>query len=197
MKAAAYIRAPLDSPADRERQLETIRRFVEASGWQLSGVYAEPSESRRDRPSFRRLLAAAEQRQVDVIVIERLDRVAGSLRELVEVFQDVGRCPVALVCLEEQLDTSTDGGELVFQVMRAVGQFARRLHGQRIRVGLARTRALGTRVGRAPAGVDPASVVRLREQGLSYRQIGYRLGISATLAHRLARPPSSKASEAV
>ncbi len=191
LKAAAYIRAPHETPDDRERQVETIRRFVESFGWELGGVYAEPSGSRRDRPSLRRLLAAAEQRMVDVIVIERLDRVADSLRELVQVFEAVGRCRVALVCLEEQIDTSRDGGNLIFHVMRAVDQFERRLHGQRIRVGLARARVLGTRVGRPPTGVDPATVGQLREEGLSYRQIGRRLGISPTLAHRLARrsPP--------
>jgi hypothetical protein len=43
MKAAAYIRAPRDTPDDGDRQLETIRCFVEGSGWELAGVYAEPS----------------------------------------------------------------------------------------------------------------------------------------------------------
>jgi DNA invertase Pin-like site-specific DNA recombinase len=197
MKAAAYIRTWHDRRDDGDRQLEAIRQFVEGSRWQLTGVYAEPSGSRTDRPQFRRLLAAAEQRTVDVIVIERLDRVAGSLRELVEVFETVRRCRVALVCLEEQINTSTHGGDLVFDVMRVVGQFERRLHGKRIRVGLARARVLGTRLGRPPAGVDPATVVQLREQALSYRQIGRRLGISPALAHRLARRSSPRPPEAV
>ncbi len=195
MKAAAYVRA--GAPGDRDRQLEPIRRRAEGSGWELTDVYADPSGRRGNQPGFRRLLAAAEQRAVDVIIIERLDRLAGSLRELAQLFEDLRRCQVALVSLDEEIDTSTGHGDLVCHVMRAVGRFERRLHGERIRVGLARARVAGTRLGRPPAGVDPAAVVRLREEGLSYRQVGRRLGISAALAHRLARPSAQEPPQAV
>jgi DNA invertase Pin-like site-specific DNA recombinase len=134
---------------------------------------------------------------VDIIVFARLDCVAGSLREPVQVFDVVRRCRVALASVEEQIDTSRDGGDLVFHVMRAVGQFERRCHGERIRLGLARARVGGTRLDRPPADVNPADVVRLRDQGLSYRQVGRRLGISAALAHRLARAASRDGPRAV
>ena len=195
MKAAAYIRA--GASADRDRQLEPIRRRAEVSGWELVDIYADPSGRRGNRPSFQRLLAAAEQRTVDVIIIERLDCLVGSLRELAHLFEDLRRCQVSLVSLDEEIDTSTGHGDLMCHVMRAVGRFERRLHGERIRLGLARARARGTRVGRPPAGVDPSTVVRLREEGLSYRQVGHRLGISAALAHRLGRPSSPPPPEAV
>jgi len=134
---------------------------------------------------------------VDVLIIERLDRLASSVRALVEVFEEIRRCRVALVSLDDEIDTSTGDGGLVFQLMRAVGQFERRRYGQRIRLGLARARGVGTRLGRPPAEVNPADVVRLRAQGLSYRQVGRRLGISAALAHRLARTASGDGPRAV
>ena len=191
MKAAAYIRAPHDTAGDRERQLETIRRFVQqCSGWELSGVYAETSGSRRDRPSFRRLLAAAEQRTVDVIVIERLDRVADSLRELVQVFEAVGRCHVALVCLEEQIDTSTDRG---ISCSTSCGLSASSNVGSTESIsGWAwpEPGLWGRRVGRPPAQVDPAEVRRLREAGLSDQQDWGPAEDLADAGHRLARAPS-------
>jgi hypothetical protein len=86
MRAAAYIRA---EAADRDRQLALIRQRAEASGRELLDVYADPSGRRGNQPGFRRLLAAAEQRSVDVLIIERLDRLASSVRAL--VVRDPGR----------------------------------------------------------------------------------------------------------
>ena len=122
MRAASYVCAD-----DRDRQLEAIRRFVERRGWELVGVYAEPSGGRTKRMGFRQLLTAAEQGKVDVVVIARFDCVAGSHRELARVFDDVRKCHVALAFVEEQIDTSADGGDLVFHVMGAVGELDRRL----------------------------------------------------------------------
>ena len=124
MKAAAYIRA--GASADRDRQLEPIRRRAEVSGWELVDIYADPSGRRGNRPSFQRLPAAAEQRTVDVIIIERLDCLVGSLRELAHLFEDLRRCQVSLVSLDEEIDTSTGHGDLMCHVMRAVGRFERR-----------------------------------------------------------------------
>jgi len=168
MKAAAYIRAPHDTPDDREGQLDDIRQFAVQPGWELVGIYTDPPSGRRpDRSSFRRLLADAEQRKFDVVIIQRFDRAAGSLRELVHAFEHFRRCGVAVAFVEEAIDTSTPAETLVWDIMRAVGQFERRLTSARIRSGLARARALGRRVGRPPADIDPADVARLREQGLS------------------------------
>ena len=74
--------------------------------------------------------------------------------------------------------------------MAAIGQFERALIADRIRAGLRRARALGTRVGRPPALVTPDQVLALRGTGLGYREIGRRLHISSALAHRLAREAS-------
>ena len=195
MRAAAYLGA--GTPGDRDRRLEPVRRRADTSGWELTAVYADGPGRRGARRNVRPLLAAAAQHTVDVIIIERLDHLAGSFRELAHVFDELHHSRVSVVSLDEGIDTSGGDGEVVFRVMRALSQFDRRLHGQRIRVGLARARAVGTRVGRPPAGVEPAEVVRLRAEGLSYRQVGRRLGISAALAHRLARFSSPAAPEAV
>src|SRR5262249_6181290 len=161
-----------------------------------TAVYVDGFGGRVARPNARRLLAEAAQHTVDVIIIERLDHLAPSVRELAAVFNDLHRCRVSLVSLHDEIDTAAAERELVVRVMRAVGRFEHRLHGHRIRVGLARAKAAGTRVGRPPAAVDTAAVVGLRSQGRSYRQIGRQLGISASLAYRLSRA-SGEAPEAV
>ena len=97
---------------------------------------------------------------------------------------------MAFVSIKEDVDTSTPAGELIFHVMVAIGQFERALIADRIRAGLRRARALGTRVGRPPALVTPDQVLALRGTGLGYREIGRRLHISSALAHRRAREAS-------
>lgn len=191
MKAAAYARVSTDRQ-DLEVQLAEIRQHVAQHGWELVATYTDvASGAREDRAEFRRLLADAARRKFDAVVVQRFDRAARSVKQLVETLEHLRRCRVAFVSVKEDVDTSTPAGELIFHVMAAIGQFERALIGDRIRSGLQRARALGKRVGRPRAPVNRDQVLALREKGLSYRAIGRRLHISAGLAHRLTRSPSS------
>jgi DNA invertase Pin-like site-specific DNA recombinase len=189
-RAAAYLRVSTDRQ-DLEVQLPEIREHVIRRGWELVATYSDiASGAREDRASFRRLLADAAKRKFDVIVVQRFDRAARSVKQLVESLEHLRRCRVAFVSIKEDIDTSTPAGELIFHVMAAIGQFERALIGDRIRSGLARARALGKALGRPRAQVSHDQVLALRSQGLSYRAVARRLHISPALAHRLTRAMS-------
>ncbi len=186
-RAATYLRVSTDRQ-DLEVQLTEIREHAVRRGWELVATYSDiASGAREDRASFRRLLADATKRKFDVIVVQRFDRAARSVKQLVECLEHLRRCRVAFVSIKEDIDTSTPAGELIFHVMAAIGQFERALIGDRIRSGLARARALGKPLGRPRAQVSGDHVLALRSQGLSYRAVARRLHISPALAHRLTR----------
>ena len=190
MKAAAYARSITDTHAV-ERQMEEIRRFIARRGWTLVATYSDlTSGTRNNRAGFRQLLAAAARGDFDAVIVQGLDRAAHSSKQLVDTLERLRRCRVAFVSLEEDIDTSTPAGEVVFRVMAAIGRFERTLAGDRIRSGLQRARARGRRVGRPRAPVAPDQVRALRAAGLSYRAIGRQLHVSPALAHRLAREVS-------
>jgi DNA invertase Pin-like site-specific DNA recombinase len=86
----------------------------------------------------------------DTLAVVRLDRLGRSLRELLEVIETLKQRGVALLSLEEKLDTSSAAGELVFHVFGAIAQFERRLIAERTRDGIANARAKGRRPGRPP-----------------------------------------------
>jgi DNA invertase Pin-like site-specific DNA recombinase len=191
MNAAAYARVSTDKQ-DLEVQLQEIRQFVDRRGWTLVATYSDvASGAREDRADFRRLAADAARRKFDAVVVQRFDRAARSVKQLVGALEHFRHCRVGFVSIKEDVDTSTPAGELIFHVMAAIGQFERALIADRIRSGLQRARALGKALGRPRTLVRPEQILALRAEGVSYRGIGRRLKISSTLAHRLAREASA------
>ncbi len=187
MKAAAYARVSTGKQ-DLEVQLDEIRQFAARKGWTLVATYSDmASGAGEDRIDFRRLLVDAARGKLDVVIVQRFDRAARFVKQLVETLEHLRRCRAGFVSLKEDVDTSTPTGELIFHVMAAIGQFERALIGDRIRSGLERAKALGKVVGRPRARVSGAQVLALRHQGLSYRVVAQRLQISPALAHRLAQ----------
>jgi len=186
MNAPAYARVPRGRH-DLDVQLEEIQQFAARKGWTLMRTYSDvTSGAREDCADFRRLMADAAGGQFAAVIVQRFDRAARSVKQLVEALEHLRRCQVAFVSIKEDIDTSTPAGELIFHLMTAIGQFERALIGDRIRSGLDRARALGKPIGRPRAGVSRNQVLVLRAQGLSYRAAARQLRISPALAYRLA-----------
>jgi DNA invertase Pin-like site-specific DNA recombinase len=146
-----------------------------------------------DRPGLADLLAYA--RPGDTLAIVRLDRLGRSLAELLATVTMLRERQIALLSLEEKIDTSSAAGELVFHVFGAIAHFERRLISERTKDGVAAARAKGKRPGRQPldmrkveaaikliaAETSPAEAARQLGLGRStiYREMR-RLGISRT-----------------
>jgi DNA invertase Pin-like site-specific DNA recombinase len=104
------------------------------------------SGSRTDRPGLTEALAYG--RTGDTVVVWRLDRLGRSLVHLIQTVRDLEERGVHFRSLQEQLDTSTSGGKLVFHVFGALAEFERDLIRERTLAGLAAARARGRRGGR-------------------------------------------------
>ena len=84
----------------------------------------------------------------------RLDRLGRSLAELLSVVGQLKGCGVALLSLEEKIDTSSAAGELIFHIFGAIAHFERRLIAERTKDGIAAARARGKKPGRQPLDAD-------------------------------------------
>ena len=134
------------------------------------------------KPSWEQLLAYA--RPNDTIVIWRLDRLGRSTKHLIEVVEDLSRRRLHLISLQDPIDTTSPGGELVFQIFCALAEHERNVFVQRTHAGLqaARGRQGGRPPGLAPRYRQIAPAVReLYEAGqqstrqfMAYFQIGSR-----------------------
>ena len=141
------------------------------------------SGRRFDRPGLMALIDYA--RPGDVVCVVRLDRLGRSLRELLETVECLKQEQIDLRSLEEQIDTSSAAGELVFHVFGAIAHFERRLIVERTKDGLALARAKGKRVGRPP--LDPAKLdaaFKLVEAGTSPSEAATQLGIGRSTLYR-------------
>lgn len=131
----------------------------------------EMSGSRADRPGLSQALEYA--REGDTLVVWRLDRVGRSVSHLIEVVGELERRGVALQSLNEQIDTSTSSGKLVFHVFSAIAEFERNLIRERVSAGLAAARKRG-RIGGRPKAVDAAkarSIRAMKSLGLTTSEI--------------------------
>ena len=109
------------------------------------------SGARVERPGLTAALAAC--RTGDTLVVWKLDRLGRSLTHLVETVRDLGSRGVGFRSLQEQLDTTTSGGKLIFHIFASLAEFERDLIRERTNAGLAAARARGRKGGR-PKGVD-------------------------------------------
>ena len=103
----------------------------------------------RERPELSQCLRML--RQGDVLVVWKLDRLARSLKDLVEIVQDLQDRGIGFKSLTESIDTTSSGGRLVFHIFGALAEFERDLIRERTMAGLEAARARGRKGGRKPS----------------------------------------------
>lgn len=128
-----------------------------------------------------------------MLVFQRLDRLARSMHELLEIADLCNVYKVDMLTVDGPIDTTTHIGRVFFLVMGVLAEFESSLIGERVRAGLAAARARGEEVWRPSLPRETREgIAKLRNDGLSYSQISERLGVSKTAAHKYGRKSSCK-----
>lgn len=157
------------------------------------------SGARNDRPGLRRLLEAVRHREVDAVLVWKLDRFGCSPLDVLANVQKLQRKRVRLLVITQGIDVRPGGDALtllVLEMLAAVAQFERNRISVRTRIGIARARAQGARIGRPRmrGRPTPAAVLDLRRRGLSWSEAARALRCSSTTLRRIARErPSAHA----
>ena len=151
------------------------------------------SGAKRDRPELAAALSFM--RNGDALVVWKLDRLARSLKQLMETVEDLSARGIGFRSLTEAIDTTTSGGRLVFHTFSALAEFERGIIRERTTAGLNAARARG-RIGGRPRSLTEAdlAVARtlLKDGDLTIAQVAERLGVAAsTLYAHLPRPRST------
>lgn len=151
------------STSEQENHLQLDA--LEAAG--VARVWSEKRSSIGSRPQLRAVLSVL--KPGDVLVVYKLDRVARSLKDLLEILEVVQRAGAGFRSLTEPIDTSSAVGTFIVQVLGAVGQFERSLIRERAIAGQVAAYRRGVRWGGQPPAVsaeDAAEIARLRQTGL-------------------------------
>lgn len=143
------------------------------------------SGAQRDRPELRAALDYL--RAGDTLVVWKLDRLARSVRQLVETAEDLRQREIGLKVLTQQIDTMTAGGRLFFHIIGAVAEFERELMLERTHAGLVNARASGRRGGRKPA-MGEAEIKRakamLTDPTITVEEVAHQLGVQPSTLYR-------------
>ena len=151
------------------------------------------SGAKRDRPELAAALSFM--RNGDALAVWKLDRLARSLKQLMETVEDLSARGIGFRSLTEAIDTTTSGGRLVFHIFGALAEFERGIIRERTTAGLDAARARGRFGGRPKALTDAdLGVARtlLKDGDLTIAQVAERLGVApSTLYAHLPRPRST------
>lgn len=174
-----YARVSTDGQ-DHALQLDALR----AAGCER--VFVETaSGSRTDRAELAKLLEQA--RPGDQVVVWRLDRLARSLRHLIEISDDFQRREIGLRSLTEAIDTTSPGGRFMFSILGALAQMEVEIIRERTRAGLAAAALRGRRGGRPPVITEAkvrAARAMLASGTMTTSEVARQIGCSASTLYR-------------
>jgi DNA invertase Pin-like site-specific DNA recombinase len=168
------------STADQELGLQLDA--LEAAGCEK--VYSDKVSSTKQRPQ---LDAALEHlREGDVLVVYSLDRLGRSLKQLIQIVEDLQARGIGFLSTADAIDTTTPAGRFFFHVMASLAQMERELLADRTRAGLAAAKKRG-RVGGRPRKMTPAKVEsakKLMASGTPAKDVAASLGVSVPTLYR-------------
>ena len=169
------------STLEQTAGLDAQRKELAAAGCERT--YSEQVSS----VAVRRQLdaALAELRKGDVLVVTKLDRLARSVRDLMNIVETITGTGAALRILAMNLDTGTPTGRLMLGVLGSVAQFEREIMLERQREGIAKAKAEGKYRGRKPSAMNQADAIKkLKADGMRPVEIAKRLGIGRASVYR-------------
>jgi site-specific DNA recombinase len=198
MKAIGYIRVSTQEQAESGLSLSyqgaKIRSYCEALDIELLDVLADAGFSAKsmNRPAMQDIIKMIERKEVDAVVILKLDRLTRSVKDLGFITELINKTGVALVSVQDSINTSTAAGRLVLNVLGSVAQWERESNGERVKAAMSVKKSAGQRVGDVPYGFDLADdgitlianeieqktlelIRELRAKGLSFRKIANEL----------------------
>jgi DNA invertase Pin-like site-specific DNA recombinase len=176
----------------RDQNYELQLDALEAAG--CSKIFEEKlSGAQRDRPELKAALDYV--RSGDALVVWKLDRLARSLKQLIETVEMLSEHKIGFRSLTENIDTTSSGGRLIFHIFGALAEFERSIIRERTTAGLVAARARGRVGGRPPAlneGDLRVAQTLLKDGELTVAEIAERLHVApSTLYKHLPRPRSS------
>lgn len=185
-RAGLYARVSTNDQQTLAMQSRALREYAARRGWAVAMQVREVNSGAAKRQAREQLLEAARRREIDVILVWRLDRWGRSVTDLLETLQELEHLGVGFVSLTEALDLTTPAGRAMAGLLAIFAEFEREILRERTRAGLAHARENGKRLGRPPTAARHTAEVRmLQHAGLSKSEIARRLQIGRTSVRRI------------
>lgn len=186
IRVALYARVSTHDQQTLPLQIRTMREYAAKRNWTIIAQTKEVGSGASQREQRETLIAAARRREIDVVLVWRLDRWGRSVADLVSTLHELQHLGVGFVSLTEALDLTTPAGRAMAGLLAVFAEFEHEILRERVRAGLDHARRQGRRLGRPPSVVQKAvEAQKLYRQGISKSEIARRLQIGRTSVRRL------------
>jgi DNA invertase Pin-like site-specific DNA recombinase len=186
LRAGLYARVSTNDQQTLAMQNRAMREYAARRGWSVATQVREISSGAVERKAREQVMEAARRREIDVVLVWRLDRWGRSVTDLLTTLQELEHLGVGFVSLTEALDLTTPAGRAMAGLLAIFAQFEREILRERTRAGLAQARLNGKRLGRPiTAGLHTAEIRKLYRAGIAKAEIARRLQIGRTSVRRI------------
>ena len=185
-RAGLYARVSTTDQQTLPMQMRAMHDYADRRGWMIATQIREIGSGAVQREAREQLMEAARRREIDVVVVWRLDRWGRSVTDLMATLQELEHLGVGFVSLTEALDLTTPAGRAMAGLLAVFAAFEREILQERVRAGLAHARQNGKRLGRPEtAALHAAEIRKLHRAGVSKSEIARRLTIGRTSVRRI------------
>jgi putative DNA-invertase from lambdoid prophage Rac len=185
-RVGLYARVSTHDQQTLPLQMRAMREYATKRGWTIAVQIKEVGSGATERELRENLLAAARRREIDVVLVWRLDRWGRSLVDLVVTLKELAELGVSFVSLTEALDLTTPTGRAMAGLLSVFAEFEHEILRERIRAGITEARLKGKRFGRPLTAAKKAGQIReLYRAGISKAEIARRLEIGRTSVRRI------------
>jgi putative DNA-invertase from lambdoid prophage Rac len=186
LRVGLYARVSTHDQQTIPMQTGAMREYASRRGWRIALQVKEIGSGAVQREKREQLLEAARRREIDVVLVWRLDRWGRSVTDLLATLQELEHLGVGFVSLTEALDLTTPAGRAMAGLLAVFAEFEREILRERVRAGLEHARRNGQRLGRPKTVALHADQVRnLYRAGISKAEIARRLQIGRTSVRRI------------
>jgi len=185
-RVGLYARVSTHDQKTLPLQIRTMQEYAAKRGWEIAVQIKEVGSGAVERELREKLMAAARRREIDVVLVWRLDRWGRSLADLVVTLKELAELGVGFVSLTEALDLTTPTGRAMAGLLSVFAEFEHEILRERIRAGIAEARLKGKRFGRPLTAAKKAGKIRkLHRAGVSKAEIARQLNIGRTSVRRI------------
>jgi len=185
-RAGLYARVSTNDQQTLPMQNRAMREYAARRGWTITMQVREVGSGAVQRQAREQLMKAARRREIDVVLVWKLDRWGRSVTDLLVTLQELAHLGVGFVSLTEALDLTTPAGRAMAGLLAVFAQFEREILRDRVRAGLAHARQNGKRLGRPmTAGLHATEMRKLHRAGMPKAEIARRLQVGRTSVRRI------------
>jgi DNA invertase Pin-like site-specific DNA recombinase len=185
-RVGLYARVSTHDQQTLPLQVRAMREYATKRGWTIAVQIKEVGSGAAERELREKLMAAARRREIDVVLVWRLDRWGRSLVDLLITLKELSALGVGFVSLTEALDLTTPTGRAMAALLSVFAEFEHEILRERIRAGIAEARLNGKHLGRPlTVGKKASQIRKLHLAGVSKAEIARQLNIGRTSVRRI------------